>query len=281
MKSDRDRCLESGMNGYVTKPIRPDELWQVLLDLVQQRPGLGATDATPAPLMAQAEARDTPEHQELLEELGRVAGLDITAGLRGTMGNVALYASMLRKFLTGQADTIERISRSLEAGDEASAERYAHTLKGVSASLGANRLAHIADALERCLRTGARPEARNAALAHTQELLESLLVELVALPHLQAAEAPAVPLTDAEQASARATLQTVAELMAEDDSRAADLWEAHAAALKTLVHNPEALDAAIRGFDFETALSLLGRTAEGASAGNRSMAAASGAAPLA
>jgi len=277
MKSDRDRCLQAGMNDFVTKPIRPDDLWRVLLARIVPRPGLGAAAAAEAPLPAsepEPTQQQAQDEQKLLAELAQVSGLDVPTGLRGTLGNVPFYASMLRKFQVGQGDTMARIHQSLEAGDEASAERYAHTLKGVAANLGAKRLAYIADSLERCLRNHAQPEARNAALAHTQELLEALLADLAAVPHLLAAPVQSAPLTDAERASAQATLQTLAELLAEDDARAEEVWESHAPALKTLLHNADALDAAIRGFDYELALQLLSDSAPAAAASGASSRAA-------
>ena len=47
MKQDRDRCMEAGMNGFVTKPIDPTALWHTLLDWVRRHEGLGAS--TPQP----------------------------------------------------------------------------------------------------------------------------------------------------------------------------------------------------------------------------------------
>jgi CheY-like chemotaxis protein len=43
MKGDREKCLASGMDGYLTKPIRPQELDEVLESYVAKR--LEATTA--------------------------------------------------------------------------------------------------------------------------------------------------------------------------------------------------------------------------------------------
>jgi two-component system sensor histidine kinase/response regulator len=256
MQADRDRCLQAGMNAFVTKPIKPDALWQVLLNWIQPRAGLGRSAAAHRAVMAE----ETQSDQVLLEALAKVSGLDVQAGLSSSLGNAQFYASMLRKFLEGQADAIGRVRQCLEVGDDAGAERVAHTLKGVSASLGAHRLAHIEDGLERCLRTNASPQARSAAAAHTADLLNALVADLREIPALLPDQAQMQPLTDVERAVAREQLKTIATWLADDDARAAELWEAHARVFKALLANGTEVDAAIRGFDFELALQLLQRT---------------------
>jgi two-component system sensor histidine kinase/response regulator len=253
MKSDRDRCLQAGMNAFVTKPIKPDALWQVLLTWIKPRDGLGRSAEAHRSTMAQENQSD----QALLQALGKVTGLDVKAGLSGSLGNVQFFATMLRKFLAGQADAIARLSVCLDAGDEAGAELIAHTLKGVSANLGAHRLAHIADGLERCLRNHASPQARSAAKAHTQELLDALVAGLRDIPALVPDQSGAPALTDTERASAFSLLQTIGALLEDDDASAVELWETHVRLLKAVVPHGEQVDAAIRGFDFDLALQLL------------------------
>jgi len=269
MQADRDQCLQAGMNAFVTKPIRPDELWRVLLTCVRPRPGLGESVAVQRP----SPEPDAQGSQGLMDALTRVTGLDVQAGLSGSLGNVAFYSSMLQRFLAGQTDAMLRLRECLDGGDEETAERIAHTLKGVSASLGAKRLADVADALERCLRTHASKLARRASIAQAEELLDALVAELRHIPELVPEQDDIQPLTDGERASALSLLQTIDEWLADDDSRAAELWESHARVLKAVVPQGDQVDAAIRGFDFELALQLLRGAAPGEEAVNRGSAA--------
>ena len=52
MKGDRERCLESGMDGYVSKPIQPRELWEMIDKLVPN-----SSPAPVAPLKEQRKGR--------------------------------------------------------------------------------------------------------------------------------------------------------------------------------------------------------------------------------
>ncbi len=255
MQADRDRCLQAGMNDFVTKPILPDALWKVLLDRVKPRPGLGAA-AVQGPLaLAGAGSAD----QTLREALGHVDGLDVSAGLRSTSDNLAFYARLLGKFVDGQADAIARIQQSLEAGDAGGAERIAHTLKGVAANLGALDVVGSAGALERILHAPLQADAFGPAMLHTRDALEALINRLKAVPGLgqDAGASDAGASAGAGPAEPRALLETIIDLLARDDPGATELWETHAASLMPLLADGDAVDAAIRGYDFERACALM------------------------
>lgn len=130
---DRDESLKQGMDAHLSKPIDPKELYQTLLKWI-----------VPGDRQVPADHLLTTTEQEVPE----IEGLDSTAGLERLAGNTDSYLRLLRKFCENQANAVEQIQDALENGDPHAAERAAHTLKGVSASIGAMELAQIASGVE-------------------------------------------------------------------------------------------------------------------------------------
>src|ERR1700732_180801 len=71
-------------------------------------------------------------------ELTEIAGVDAADGLHRVGGNLRLYRAMLQQYAEDQAETPAALRAALADGDAKTAERLAHTLKGVSATLGIN-----------------------------------------------------------------------------------------------------------------------------------------------
>jgi signal transduction histidine kinase/DNA-binding response OmpR family regulator/HPt (histidine-containing phosphotransfer) domain-containing protein len=256
MKADRDRCLEAGMDSFVTKPIDPEELWKSLLTWVKEREGLGPTsravDSASAPLPSWFSALHT------------VAGLDGALGLSRTNNNPAFYATLLQKFVISQEAAVQRIQQALGEGDRTSAERHAHTLKGVAGNLGATPLQHAADALETALREAKDDGAVSAGMAHTALLLGELVQDLRAIAGLVVKPPPASTqaLTAAQRNAALGVAQDIKRLLQQDDPQAADVWQTHALALRALYPAAPQIEAAISSFDFEEALRQMQYSAE-------------------
>jgi two-component system, sensor histidine kinase and response regulator len=139
MDQDHRRCLEAGMNDFLVKPINPDEMWTVL----QRWIGPRAKPAASRP--AAASSSGLPQG---------IAGLDVTLGMSRVMGKSTLYLSLLRRYVDGQGTTCEQIGQALAIGDWVTAERLAHTAKGVSGTVGATAVESLAGALEMALKTG-------------------------------------------------------------------------------------------------------------------------------
>jgi two-component system sensor histidine kinase/response regulator len=255
MKADRDRCMDAGMNGFVTKPISPDELWKALLVHVRPREGLGQAQPVETPARAGVPEPDPG----LMTALRAVPGLDVDTGLLRTNSNPGFYASMLRKLVASQADAADRIGQAMQAGDMPTAERHAHSLKGVAGNLGASALQQHAGVLETALRQHDQEAAVQSALAGTAKVLDALVQALKAVPGLVESQGTisADSLSQDERNAARQVVESIKDLLRQDNAQAAELWETHAPVLKALYTDAPRIESAIHAFEFDVALALL------------------------
>ena len=174
-QEDRRSCLSAGMNDFLSKPIDPDILWKILLKWIQ--PVKASALVSPDRPHPPAETVGLPEGIE---------GLDVHKGLGHMMGKKPLYIAMLRKYIEGQRHCIQSIRDALDAGQPATAQRIAHTLKGVSATIGATMIADHAANIETALRGQyTRADVENALTtlqAPMEHVLSQLQYWLAALP---------------------------------------------------------------------------------------------------
>jgi CheY-like chemotaxis protein/HPt (histidine-containing phosphotransfer) domain-containing protein len=171
MVGTRERAMAAGMNDYLTKPIRSAELFATLAHWL----GARAVPLTPAP---QPEPPANAAHQA---ELPAIAGLDVRAGLKSTLDDMALYRRALGLFARREAGFETQFRAAMAAQDHATLLRLVHDLKGTSATLGAERVNQHAKALEAIL----LGQPTNLVAAEPQriattEALRGLLADLAA-----------------------------------------------------------------------------------------------------
>jgi PAS domain S-box-containing protein len=242
MQGDRDRCLAAGMNDHVAKPIEPDNLWKALLKWIK-----------PLPSPAIAPTVQPRVVQEVNLPSG-IEGLDITTGLNRVLGKKALYLSMLRQFVAGQKSIVAEIFKALEGNSWDTAERLAHTLKGVCGTIGATGLQQLAEKLEDAIRERRPPEEVEACLEDIKMPLASLLTQLE--KKLVKERSDAALTLDPEQL--KGVCDHLEALLADDDAEAYDVLHAHADLLSAAFPSHYLMIAdAIRAFDFNAALVAL------------------------
>ncbi|AHF05471.1 hypothetical protein MARPU_08065 [Marichromatium purpuratum 984] len=165
-ESDRERVSAVGMNDFIAKPVDPRQLVSVLLRWL---PG-GAESGGEAGM---AEAVDVvsdtaPQPAAAFEEL------DLASARERLDGDEAVLRAVLDGFLRDVADW----PAQLAAADEQSAQRLAHTLKGAAGNVGAVRVQHAAQALERALASAVDDETIDGLQAECLAALESGMVAL-------------------------------------------------------------------------------------------------------
>ncbi|MDO8311762.1 MAG: response regulator [Sideroxyarcus sp.] len=249
MQADRDRCIAAGMNDYIAKPIEPEDLWKALLKWIKPK-AEQAVRASPVISVADNEQL-LPQDAELPSA---IPGLDMANGLRRVLGKKPFYLSILRKFVAGQKSAAAEILKALESNDWDSAERFAHTLKGVAGNIGAGNLQQLAEKLESAIKER-RPRNELDGLLNA---LKNLLINLIAqleqkLPQEQARTAVAV-----DPAKLQVVCDKLNTLLANDDAEAGDVLDTNAELLNSAFPNHyRKIEDGIRSFNFEAALAAL------------------------
>jgi CheY-like chemotaxis protein/HPt (histidine-containing phosphotransfer) domain-containing protein len=137
--SQQNELLAAGMNDHIGKPIDPDQLLATLAKWV--RPGKAAVIEAITPTPASSAPLPHPD----------LPGVKVAESIRRIGGNVALYYALIEKFRTNQKDVVPNIRTALTSGDLKTSERLAHTLRGISGSLGAVTLQTLAEQLEKSI----------------------------------------------------------------------------------------------------------------------------------
>jgi two-component system, sensor histidine kinase and response regulator len=149
MKGDRERCLAAGMDGYVPKPIRHQNLFETIQKLVMDVP----TISPPAP----------PEEPpvEVLNEALLMSRVD---------NDPQLLRDLVDLFLEEYPRLVDEIRVALDGKDAKALQRGAHSLKGSTSNLAAKMASETALKLERLAQAG--------DLGHAESVLQELESQL-------------------------------------------------------------------------------------------------------
>jgi CheY-like chemotaxis protein len=160
MQGDRERALEEGMDDYISKPVKTEELGAVLerwisRDEVEEKPG-----TTPA--LESADISAIPNSS---------VDYSVLEGLRELQeeGESDILEELAEMFLKDAPSQLETLKEATEKGDAQSVERIAHTIKGSCGNMGAVRMEALCSELENVGASG--------DLSRGPELLEHLEAE--------------------------------------------------------------------------------------------------------
>ena len=244
---EKQKCLDSGMNDHISKPIDPGALYETVGRFYQAPPEVILASNVKSALAA------PPELPEL-------EGLDTQDGLGRVAGNQKLYLKLLRQFAVQQRSAVAEIRTALRKQDPALAARIAHTVKGVAANLGAKQVLGAASLLEEVIRHRGAESETESALEQISLVLDPLLEGLEKfLPEPESPTLPQESRSAVDPAEIHAAAEQLAKLLSDFDSSAVEFIEANRATLSSLFPGGAwtELEKLIQNYDFARAETLL------------------------
>ena len=179
MQGDREECLSAGMDDYVSKPIRVEELIQALSKCQPNNSGLGLTSlelettkADDQPNHAESDIQNldsaiqNPKSRALLKLGGNLKSprpkiqnpidVKVLQSFRDMVGENAdlVLGEMIDCYLEDAPKLLQAIAVAITQGDARQLRQAAHTLKSSSITLGATTLSQLCKELEVISRTG-------------------------------------------------------------------------------------------------------------------------------
>lgn len=156
-ESDRRRCVEAGMNDFLSKPFSQAELTRILVKWLPH----GSRSVQGNAASAAERLASMPPTSPLV--------FDHAGILRRLLGDEALVKNVIDCFLVDLPRLLEQLRSCLDAGDVSGATRAAHSIRGASANVGGEALRAVALELERAIASG--------EVAATARLSQKLEVE--------------------------------------------------------------------------------------------------------
>ena len=281
---ERQRCLAAGMNDHVSKPIDPGMLFETIRRFYKSPGPIPTVSADAGATAAEASRVRTPKDRAvsqatypsanpaegLLDDFCGVTGLDAKEGLTRVGGNQKLYVKLLRQFVEQQSSAPGQIAEQLQAGDPTTAERIAHTVRGVAGNLGAKMVQAAAAELEGAIRERAATAVLESGRRHLAETLATFREQLrpILQPEALAQKAASGSGTDAPASfdleRLRPILAQLRQQLAEFDAAATETAETHRRLLATLFTEADfgQFEKQVQGYAFAEAQGLLESAAQ-------------------
>jgi polar amino acid transport system substrate-binding protein len=139
MSGDKERCIQAGMDDYISKPIQPKQLFAVLSQWIEKS----------HPIAVKKAVKKADIQENAMEmAIKQLKHLDIEEGVERLGGRLNLFNNILQEFCLSHKSYPAKINKAIQAEEFKEVHELSHTIKGVAGNLSAHELLEVARQLE-------------------------------------------------------------------------------------------------------------------------------------
>jgi len=253
---ERERCLKIGMNDYLSKPIKTEDLYKVLIEWI--KPGGRSVFVSKESLPAKEDYDKFPL---------KLPGINLNEGLKNVGKEKKFFRKLLLEFYNDYQSATREIKEASLKGQKKYVQRRVHTIKSVAATIGADQLRKSASDLEEAFIheiKGDKQILMDKLTKSLDEVLESVGSMLVPIDKIQSEEPESVNDHKIDQERVRSLMEKLMSLLQEGDSDSEEYFDA---LQKNIIGSQfrahiDKIQEQIENYDFEDARNSLMQLAE-------------------
>ncbi|MFO6424464.1 response regulator [Motilimonas sp. KMU-193] len=209
LAGDKEKCLQQGMDDYISKPIDPDELRRLLVKWLPSQQHEPLTDEPFVNVEVNLDSpwRKPPPNVDLAEALKRLAG------------NKVLLMSLLDEFVKGHQNDLDLMKQALLLNDNQQVKRILHGLKGAAGNIGLAQLHQAVQQQELAIVDD------KAEIELNEDFCQQLVTTLTELELWLAEHEDAMNQPSSAEGNGAQDFATLQQLFAQSSGEAMALWQ--------------------------------------------------------
>jgi len=257
-KSDEEKCLNSGMNGYVTKPVSQVELFKTLCSFLNDSDNNLSHHEDAAPRESAVDNDSQNKNKQTTDQPSDplvLPGINVRESMKSLRLKMDKMIIILKGFVRNNAETIDHMIEAYNANNWKKLSRLAHTLKGSSGYIKANYLNEVAELVEMACKD---QKCSKKMILDVEDALNEVTTSIQSLLNDQEPKESKI-IVSSQDTNNKDILNTIEQMEIALQKSIPEDVEKHLTHLKSSLNHQmiPLLEEYIQNFDYEMALSII------------------------